>query len=165
MGVKGGATSGSFQGVRITPRGVEGGTFSFRVRELGLPTVDAVRTLLRTENIGTVDLDAEGSVTQFMVDITSVRLSSLLGSVVGSLSVTDHLSRTPAVKGTFQVSLSESGIASLGPWLPLISSAGLDASTAAFDVSLLSAPCASPQASGILVRLPSGCLKLRFEKR
>jgi hypothetical protein len=165
IGVQGGVTSGSFQGMRITPRGVEGGTFSFRIRELAIPTAGAVRTLLQTENLGTVDIDAEGTVTPSMVNVTSIRLSSLFGSVVGSLSVTEHLSRMPSLKGSFQVSLSENGITTLGPWLPLIPNAGLDPATSAFEISLLSAPCSSGRASGTFVRLPSGCLDLRFERR
>jgi hypothetical protein len=114
VGVTGGTTTASFQDMHLTAQGVEGGTFSFRVRELGIPAVEAARTLLRTENFGTVDLDAEGAVTPTTVDLSSIRLSSLFGSVVGTMSALDHLSRSPAVKGSFEVSLSEQGGPALG---------------------------------------------------
>lgn len=165
VGFQGGVTHGTLHDIRITPRGVEAGAFSLQIREFAIPAIDAVRTLLRTDNVGTVDLDAEGTISPSILEVTSIRLSSLFGSMVGSLSVTDHLSRAPSVKGSFQVSLSETGTASLGPWLPLIPNAGLDASASTFEVVANSSPCSSPRTSGTIVRLPSGCVKLTFEKR
>jgi hypothetical protein len=165
IGVKGGATSGTLQEMSIIPEGVNGGTFSLRVRELELPAVEAVRTLLKTDTLGTVDLDAEGTVSPSSIDITSIRLSSLFGSVVGSLSASGHLSRSPSLKGSFEVSLSESGISTLGPWLPLIPGAELLPSTSAFLVTVASTPCSSSRTTPTVVRTPSGCVKLGFEKR
>lgn len=165
LGVKGGTTSGTFQEIRIIPEGVNGGTFSLRVRELELPAVEAVRTLLKTETLGTIDLDAEGTISPSAVDITSIRLSSLFGSVVGSLSASDHLSRSPSLKGSFEVSLSENGISTVGPWLPIIPGADLSPSTSAFAVTVASTPCASSRAIPTVLRTPSGCVKLGFEKR
>ena len=165
LGIKGGATSGTFQEMGIIPEGVNGGTFSLRVRELEFPAVEAVRTLLKTDTLGTIDLDAEGTVSPSAVDITSIRLSSLFGSVVGSLSASEHLSRSPSLKGSFEVSLSESGILTLGPWLPLIPGAELPPSTSTFAVTVASTPCSSSRATPTVVRTPSGCVKLGFEKR
>jgi hypothetical protein len=165
IGFQGGVTNGTLREVLLTPRGVEGGAVSLQIREFAIPAVDAVRTLLRTDNIGTVDIDVEGTISPSMLDAKSIRLSSLFGSLVGSLSITDHLSRTPSVKGSFIVSLSENGTASLGPWLPLIPNAGFDSSASTFEVSAISSPCSSPRSSGAIVRLGSGCLKLTFEKR
>lgn len=165
LGVKGGATSGTLQEMSIIPEGVNGGTFSLRVRELEIPAVEAVRTLLKTDTLGTVDLDAEGTASPSAVDVTSIRLSSLFGSVVGSFTASEHLTRSPALQGSFEVSLSERGIESIGPWLPLIPGADLPPSTSAFTVTVASTPCSSSRAIPTVIRTPAGCVKLGFDKR
>ncbi len=165
LGVKGGSTTGIFQDIRITQQGIEGGNFSLRIRELAPPTLEAVRTLLRTNNLGTVDFDADGTISDSKVDVTSIRLSSIFGSVEGNLSASDHLSPAPKLKGAFDVSLSENGMATLGPWLQLIPNGGLDATTTAFTVTATSVPCSLSRSSGTVIRLSSGCLTLAFVRR
>lgn len=165
LGVHGGSTNGSFQEMILTPQGPAGGTFSVKIRELTIPAIAEMALLLRTTSLGTIDLDAEGTISPTKVDVPSIRLSSMFGSVVGALTASDHLSRSPSLNGSFEVSLSDHGIATLGPWLPLIPGAGLDASTSSFIVSVSSTPCSAARGSGTAVRLPSGCLKLLFQKR
>jgi hypothetical protein len=165
VGVRGGMTNGAFEDILITARGVEGGTFSLRVRELALPTIDAVKTLLRTDDLGTVDLDAEGTISPTKVDVKGMRLSSMFGTAVGSVSASEHLSQSPTLTGRLEVSLSEDGLAKVGPWLQLIPNAGLGSTTPAFVVSLTTVPCSTARSTGTVVRLPSGCVKLGFSKQ
>jgi hypothetical protein len=165
IGVKGGTTNANLEDIKISPQGVEGGMFAFRVRELTPPTIEAVRTLLRTDDLGTIDLDAEGTISPTVVEVPSIRLSSIFGSVVGSLSISEHHTRNPAMKGTFDISLSENGVSTIGPWLQLIPGAGLDPSTSSFTTQVTSTPCSSSRGAAAVIRLPSGCLKLEFEKR
>ncbi|MEN9847246.1 MAG: hypothetical protein RIS36_2393 [Pseudomonadota bacterium] len=165
LGIKGGATSGTLQEMTIISEGVNGGTFSLKVRKLELPAVEAIRPLLKTDTLGTVDLDAEGTASPSAVTVKSIRLSSLLGSIVGSFTASEHLSHSPTLKGSFEVSLSERGIESLGPWLPLIPGAQLPPSTAAFTLTVASTPCSSSSAVSTVIRTSSGCVKLVFNKR
>jgi hypothetical protein len=164
LGVRGGSTNGTFQDLRVTRQGIEDGAFSVRVRELEIPSIKAATTLLRTQNFGTVDLDAEGDISPSMVDVRNIRLASLFGSVVGNLTCSEHLSRAPSLKGSFEVSLSEQGVTTLGPWLPLIPGAGLDPSTSSFAVAVATTPCSNSRGDSTVVRLQSGCLKLAITK-
>lgn len=165
LGIRGGRTNGAFKELLISPRGIEGGTFSFRLRELEVPNFDAATSLLRTQTLGTVDADAEGVISPTTLVIKDIRLASLFGSVVGEITVSDHLSPSPSLKGSLEVSLSENGITTLGPWLPLIPNGGLDSSTSAFSVALTTTPCTAPRTSATVLRLQYGCVKLTFTRR
>ena len=165
LGIRGGRVNGVLNGLRITPRGVEGGKFSTQVRELALPEIDAVTTLLRARDLGGIDVDTEGEVSSSAVRLSTIRLSSLFGSATGELTIANHLTPTPSVSGSVQVSLSERGSTTIGPWLPLIPGAGLDAATSAFEVSAVSVSCSAPNNGSTVLRQRFGCVKLAFRKR
>jgi len=165
LGVRGGVVNGAVENLHLIPSGVDGGTFSLQLRKLEPPSIDALTTLLRTREFGTVDFDAEGEVSASAARFTTVRISSLFGSVLGELTVTNHLTPQPSIKGSFEVSLSEKGVSTLSPWLPLIPNAGLEATTSAFAVSVTSVPCSAQHAGSSVMRVQFGCVKLGFSRR
>jgi hypothetical protein len=165
LGVRGGVVNGAVENLHFIPSGVDGGTFSLQLRRLEPPSIDALTTLLRTRELGTVDVDAEGEVSASAARFTTVRLSSLFGSVLGELTVTNHLTPQPSTKGSFEIALSEKGISTLGPWLPLIPNAGLDATASAFAVSVTSVPCSAQHAGSSVIRFQFGCVKLGVSRR
>ncbi len=165
LGVRGGVSNGAFNGIEITQRGVEGGEFFMRVRGLEPPTIQAAKTILRTDNFGTLDIDAEGAISPSKVDLANIRVSSIFGSVVGRLTVSEHLSPSPSYNGSWEVSLSETGGAAVGPWLQLLPNAGLDTTTTSFLITASSVSCATARSSGTILRLGGGCVKLIFTKR
>lgn len=165
LGVRGGVVNGAVENLHFIPSGVDGGTFSLQLRRLEPPSIDALTTLLRTRELGTVDVDAEGEVSASAARFSTVRLSSLFGSVLGELTVTNHLTPQPSTKGSFEISLSEKGVSILGPWLPLIPNAGLDATTSAFAISVTSVPCSAQHAGSSVMRFQFGCVKLGFSRR
>jgi hypothetical protein len=165
VGVRGGVVNGTVQDLHLIPSGVDGGTFSLQLRQLEPPSIEALTTLLRTRELGTIDVDAEGEVSPSAAQFDTLRLSSLFGSVVGELTVTNHLTPQPSIKGAFEISLSEKGVSTLGPWLPLIPNAGLDATASAFAVSVTSVPCSAQHGGSSVMRLQFGCVKLGFSRR
>lgn len=165
LGVRGGLVHGSVEGLHLIPTGVDGGTFSLQLRQLAPPSIEALTTLLRTRDLGTVDVDAEGEISPSAARFATLRLSSLFGSVLGELTVTHHLTPQPSIKGSFEISLSEKGVSTLGPWLPLIPNAGLDATASAFAVSVASVPCSAQHSGSSVMRLQFGCVKLGFSRR
>lgn len=165
VGVRGGVVHGTVQDLHLIPSGVDGGSFSLQLRQLEPPSIEALTTLLRTRELGTIDIDAGGEVSPSAAQCDTLRLSSLFGSVVGELSVTNHLTPQPSIKGSFEISLSEKGLSTLGPWLPLIPNAGLDATASAFAISVTSVPCSAQHGGSSVMRLQFGCVKLGFSRR
>lgn len=165
VGVRGGVVNGAVQGLHLIPNGVDGGTFSLQLRQLEPPSIEALTTLLRTRDLGTVDFDAEGEISALAARFATLRLSSLFGSVLGELTITNHLTPQPSIKGSFEISLSEKGVSTIGPWLPLIPNAGLDATASAFAVSVTSVPCSAQHTGAAVMRLQFGCVKLGFSRR
>ncbi len=165
LGLRGGVVNGSVENLHLIPSGVDGGTFSLQLRQLAPPSIDTLTTLLRTRELGTIDVDTEGEVSPSAARFSTVRLSSLFGSVLGDLTVANHLTPQPSIKGSFEISLSDKGVSTLGPWLPLIPNAGLDATASAFAVSVTSVPCSTAHAGSSVVRFQFGCVKLGFSRR
>ena len=164
LGVRGGTISGTLQDIDITPQGPTGGTFSFTLRSLTPPTLDVAKSLLRVEEFGAFDLEANGTFSPEAVEVPKIHLTSMFGEVSGKLTATNHLSPTPKLDGQFDVSLSEKGASTLGAWLPLIPGAGLDSSTTKFAVKAASASCSNIGGSSTVLNLGNGCVKLVFAK-
>ena len=165
LGVRGGVISGSIEEMVVQPRGPESGKFSLKLRGLSPPPIAAAQTLLRTTDLGSIDVDADGSVEPTVFEVESLRLSSRFGSAAGKITAREHLSRAPSISAHFDVSLSPEGSASIGPWLPFIPGSVLDASTSEFSVNAASSPCGNSSGNTLLLNVGGGCLKVTFTKR
>lgn len=165
LGVRGGQVTAVVEDMAIRPEGPESGRFSIKLRGLVPPSVPAANTLLRTDTLGSLDLDAEGTVTPDSINVSSMQLSSRFGAAAGTLMARQHLSRTPSIRADVQVSLSEAGVTTLGPWLPFIPGGGLDSSTTEFTVLAESVLCSAGSGTVTVLRLPFGCVRLQFSKR
>lgn len=160
LGVRGGAITALFEQVVITPQGPSQGTFSLALRQLAPPLPSTAKTLLKVDDLGTFDLNATGKISPQSIHVTDIKLASVFGKASGSLTALNHLSGSPNLSATFQVSLSEKGTSTLGPWLPLIPGAGLDSTTTNFSVRANSIPCGNLRGDATTIRIGAGCVKL-----
>lgn len=162
LGVRGGSLNGSINQVAITPKGPTSGTFSLSMRQLTPPTIGAAKTLLRIDSLGPFDLDTSGSITPEAIEISNIKVNSKFGSASGRLTARKHLSDTPSLSGDIRVSMTEQGITTLGPWLPLIPGAGLNSETSEFFIKIATIPCARARPDTLFLDLGGQCAKLSF---
>jgi hypothetical protein len=164
LGIRGGTINAVIDRLAVTPSGPVGGTFSLSIRHLSPPAGGAAKTLLKIDDLGPLDLDTAGTVTQQSVELSNVKLVSNFGEVSGQIIVRNHLSKSPLLSGDLRVSLSEQGSSTLGPWLPLIPGAGLDSTARGFLVRIATLPCAKARADAVLVNFGDQCAKLSFSR-
>jgi hypothetical protein len=164
FGVRGGVFSGTFEDFEIVPQGPRQGAFSFSLRELAPPAIDAAKSLLRVEDFGAFDLEATGAISPDAVEVPTIHLSSKFGEVSGNLKASDHLSGSPLLSGHFDIALSDQGATTFGAWLPFIPGSGLDASTRKFSVNATRTACSNIRDNSAVLNLGNGCVKLVFVK-
>ena len=165
IGVRGGTVTGDLKDLEIISEGPQRGTFSFNVRGAALPTVDVVKSLLRIDDVGTLDLEAGGEISPDAVEVSTIRVGSMFGNIFGELRASHHLSNTPSISAHFDVSLSEKGTTAFGSWLPFIPGARLDSSTTTFSVNAASVSCSTVGENTAALELGTGCVKLVFSKK
>ena len=162
LGVRGGTITASLEQLFVTPKGPSGGSFSIAIGQLFPPLEGTAKTLLRVTELGPFDLNATGRISPQSIQLPDINLSSQFGKANGSLTVLNHLSGSPNLSGNLRITLSEQGLATVGPWLPLIPGAGLNSSSRQFSVRVNSIPCGNVRGDTSVINIGTGCVKLSY---
>jgi hypothetical protein len=137
------------------------GDASIQVTSLSLPSRRELDLILKGERLTVQSLSTNLSLSQGSLSIKPIEFSTSLGSASGRATIgLPSGDRKVRIDADSTFSLSQSGLTSLGQWLPLVSNGVLTAESQRFGVTTATTNC-----SDKTLELPFGCLRVVFSPK